>query len=69
MRIPRARAISPAWVMMTGMGFQRSVGSGAMVRTASTAPVSSSRSASRVVIPVHCAPSRGAFSDARYIAR
>ena len=30
-----------------------------MVRTASTAPVSSRRSAIRVVMPVHCAPGAG----------
>ena len=33
-----------------------------MVSTASTAPVSSSRSAMRVTMPVHCAPSSGVSS-------
>ena len=37
-----------AFVTMTGVGFQRSCGSGAMVSTASTAPVSKRRSARRV---------------------
>ena len=56
-------------VTITGTGFHLSSGSGAMVSTASTAPVSSSRSARRVVMPVHCAPSRGGFIAARSMRR
>jgi hypothetical protein len=59
MRMPRACDMAVGSVTITGRGFQRSAGSGATVSTASTAPVSSRRAASAVVIPVHCAPGAG----------
>jgi hypothetical protein len=52
----RVSGVLGVCVTSTGTGFHLSSGSGAMVSTAVTAPASSSFSAKRVVMPVHCAP-------------
>ena len=54
--VGRQAAMASGFVTNTGTGFHLSSGSGAMVSTAVTAPASSSFSARRVVMPVHCAP-------------
>ena len=66
MRMPRHCFMSSARVTTMGMGHHLSLGSGAMAMTASTSLFSSSRSAKRVVMPVHCAPSNGFFKRALY---
>ena len=65
MRMPR-QLVRPSFDLTnTGTGRQASLGSGAMVSTASTIFSSNNRSAIRVVIPVHWAPGSGFLNDAR----